>query len=500
MLLRTRFYLPPLREKGIVRQALLDRLQASQSGSVILVTAPAGYGKTTLVSQWLHLYPHTFSWLLLGESHNGSQAFWRYLVTALHQVLPTVGEDALSMLDAASPDYQTVMTSLLNDLDGQMDQNVRHVPISLVLDDFHCVKEPQLLDQFCFFLDNLPVGIRLVITSRDTPDIGVAGRLVRGQLIVFGVKDLRFNRHDVARFFQETMSIQASEAIIDGVANRTEGWVAGLQLVAISLRQSSLQAQTFLTESKLDRHISDYLLEEVFLSQSEDLKRFLLITALTRRFCAGLCNAMLKQRSAAVWMEQLEKKDLFLVSLDNHRTWYRYHELFRQFLLQRWQAHPEEKDVIFELALCWYRDNGEYQDAVEMCIQHERWESAFDLLLEWHCVLPEPEGTAGCDQTERLIEWLKLFPNTLRAGFLQRIAKPFCSTALESASDQDASDKNALTAREQAVLELLSQGLPNKHIADQLHISLNTLKVHIRNLYQKLGVSNRRQALLKVLK
>lgn len=510
MLLKTRFYLPPLRQNGVIRHRLLKKLQMAHGGSVVLVSAPAGYGKTTLVSQWLHLYPHTFAWLLLGQTHNSPQFFWHYLITALNQIMPQLGNDALESMEYHSSDFEDVVVSLLNDLDRCLDISQHHDPVSLVLDDFHWIKDPILQSQFRFFLDHLPQGIRVVMTSRDVPEIGVANRLAKGLLLQLGVDDLRFDEAESLCFFQETMSLQATEDLIHGMTQKTEGWVAGLQLVAISMRQP--HAQTLLSEEGLDRHISDYLLEEVFSSQPEALKQFLLITAIPKRFCAGLCNAMLESDTALGIIEQLEKKDLFLVPLDNHRTWYRYHELFRQFLLQRLMPQLKKSANYVDTALNWLQENGKHQDAVELCLQCQDWERAFDLLLEWYCIVPSARKIAYDDNLEKVRDWFKYFPAEKRDAFLSLLMRNDAPAKIGGYQASNTGARSSLssfivvegqaslTSREQSVLDLLSQGIPNKAIADNLHISLNTLKVHIRNLYQKMGVENRQQALLKIHK
>lgn len=488
MLLKTRFYLPPLRANNVVRTRLLARLDESSGGSLILVSAPAGYGKTTLVSQWLHSRPQQFAWLSLGREHDVLDVFWRYAIQSLQQIQPQLGREAESIwLESPRRNYASVVISLLNDLDALGERNQSDDPISLVLDDFHLIKNPQILSLFSTFLDHLPSSIRVVMTSRDLPDVNLSRRRANGQLLHLSVEDLRFNDTEAVTFFQEFMALQSGAQTAAALGQKTEGWVAGMQLVALSLKQKTTQAEALLHTQALDRHISDYLLDEVFGVQSPELQQFLMLSALTPRFCAGLCNAICQRSDGLQVITQLESSDLFLVALDNHRTWYRYHDLFRRFLLQRISQWPDaQRLACSERALEWLEGNGYYDDAVELCLQQALWPQAVRLLnSDW--------VQAEVAYQQKRLHWLEQIPEPVlkRDAELSVSAEPVAEETLPTGIEP-------LTRREQAVLQLIGEGLSNKAIAEQLHISLNTLKVHIRNLYGKIGVENRTQALLKI--
>lgn len=498
MLLKTRFYLPPLRTGNVVRGRLLNRLNESSGGSLVLVSAPAGYGKTTLVSQWLHSRSHRFAWLSLGSEHDVLDVFWQYAIQSLQQIEPQIGHEAHSIwLESPRRNYASVVISLLNDLDALGERNQSDDPISLVLDDFHLIKNPQLLSLFSTFLDHLPSSIRVVVTSRDLPDLCLARRRASGQLLHVAVEELRFNDEEAVAFFDHDPALSQNNVVAMALAQKTEGWVAGMQLVALSLKQDAVRADQLLKSQALDRHISDYLLEEVFSSQPEALKQFLLLTALAPRFCAGLSNAVCQRNDGLQVIVELESSDLFLVALDNHRTWYRYHDLFRRFLLQQvaqWDA--QQRTAFCVRALAWLEANGNYDDAVELCLQQSLWPQLLRLLnSDWMLL------EAGYQQ--KRLHWLEQIPQDVLLNtpeYSEQGApehRPLKSRAL-NVPKEDHPSIEPLTRREQVVLQLIGEGLSNKAIAEQLHISLNTLKVHIRNLYGKMGVENRTQALLKI--
>ncbi|MDX5299202.1 MAG: hypothetical protein LPK85_09650, partial [Gammaproteobacteria bacterium] len=284
MLLRTRFYIPPLRQGAVERPSLIERLQASSGGSLVVLAAPAGYGKTTLVSQWLHRHPQTFAWLTLGAEHNATITFWQYTIVALRQIQPDIGEVAEAMIRRqGEPDVRAVIVALLNDLDRLSIRNSARDPITLVMDDFHVLRNVRLLRHISLFLDHLPSCIRVVITSRDAPELGLARRRANGQLLEFGVAELRFDTAESAAFLCGTMELSLVPQQVKAFCERTEGWVAGLQLAAISHHRLPDDA----TGTELDRYVADYLLEEVFGGLDQDVQRFLLQTASVKRFCAG---------------------------------------------------------------------------------------------------------------------------------------------------------------------------------------------------------------------
>ena len=494
MLLKTRFYLPPLRKQSVYRSSLIDRLNASSGGELVVITAPAGYGKSTLVSQWLHHFPHTFAWLTLDNSHNAPLQFWRYILNALQSIQPTVGVEAKRLIEQRG-DYQVsdIVISLLNDLDQLSSHSESNTAITLVLDDFHLLENKQLLSLINLFLDHHPSGIRLVITSREEPPLVLARRRANNQLVALTAKDLAFNLEESQQFFTHAMALELEESSVKTLLKGTEGWVAGLQLAALSLKSGNTHTEEFVKNTGLDRHIEDYLFEEVFSRQPDEIQCFLIKTSLAPRFCASLSNKITDSTNSQALLIKLEQANLFLVPLDNHRTWYRYHDLFRQFLLQQFQQLSIEQQYGYHAyAADWYEQSGYIEDAIEQHLLSQQWASATTLI---QALASEVDNAIDPEQLERWCRYLPL-SDAKKITSLQAKRSENSSSLTEATSVIKGAEP--LTQREKEVLALVTQGHPNKIIAEKLHISLNTLKVHIRNLYGKIGVENRTQALIKM--
>jgi len=254
MLLKTRFYLPPLRQKSVYRGELLARLNSSLGGNLVLISAPAGYGKSTLVSQWLHHFPHTFTWLTLDQSHNSPLQFWRYIINAIQNIQPNIGNHASNMItQGLDNDMTDIVISLLNDLHQVSSHVEKNDAISLVLDDFHLLTNQTLLSLINLFIDHLPTGMRLVLTSRVEPSLALARRRANNQLIEFNLKDMAFSPAESKQFFSESMALTLDEQVHEIVFNGTEGWIAGLQLAAISLKSGDTNTEQLVKSAGLDR-------------------------------------------------------------------------------------------------------------------------------------------------------------------------------------------------------------------------------------------------------
>ena len=279
MLLKTRFYIPPLRKNIVQREPLLQILNSSEGGQLVVISAPAGYGKTTLISQWLHHSPHTFSWLALDDTQAAPGIFWRYFITALNQASPGCGEHPLQLLRDNQNEHalENALIALLNELDAISPSSPRDA-ITLVLDDFHLIATPELSGQFNSFLNHLPPSLRIVITSRSAPDLALARRRASNQLVEIDQHQLRFSAEDSNRFLQQTMSLPISGRQSQLYFQETEGWIAGLQLIGLSLQKTASMplpaVENHQAESDHNRHkqpglslqrdIADYLLDEVY--------------------------------------------------------------------------------------------------------------------------------------------------------------------------------------------------------------------------------------------
>ena len=363
-LLQTKLHVPRLRPFLVPRPHLIKALNQGLAGKLTLISAPAGFGKTTLVSSWIDtlqtenatLPPLStqIAWLSLDKNDHVPARFLSYIIAALQRVDPHIGVSARSMLQASPLPVPTLLTALLNDIAARPD------PLVLVLDDYHVIDAQPIDEALAFLLDHMPPQLHLVITTREDPNLPLARLRVRGQLTTVRASDLRFDLAEAAVFLRQTMGLDLSEDNIAALEARTEGWVAGLQLASISLQGRQHDAADFIDAfTGSHRFVLDYLVEEVLHQQSESVQRFLLQTSILDRLCGPLCDAVCLSTDGQATLEALDRANLFLIPLDNERRWYRYHHLFVEFLRQRLQQQYPNNIAEHEIrASEWYEDNG----------------------------------------------------------------------------------------------------------------------------------------------
>lgn len=511
MLLKTRFYLPPVRPKAVIRNRLLQPLAQLHGGELLAVIAPAGYGKTTLVSQWLRHNPHVSAWLALDQTFITPALFWRYLIQAIQNMQPKVGLQALTLLnDTEQRDFHQVVISLLNELDSLTEKVHSDQPITLVLDDFHLVDNSEVLEQFNLFLDHLPPSIRLILITRNEPEIAFARRLANNQLKLISTPELIFTHDEINTFLHETMELTLDPTQLHSLEEATEGWIVGLQLAALALQQQTPERHPLPTNTAngndqenteqqgIGRHVTDYLFNEVFNLQPNTIQKLLIKTALVDKFCAGLINQILDTHQGVEFISEIDRRNLFLIALDNHQTWFRYHDLFKQFLQnQLKRLAPTEISSLQEKVVSWFEDAGYLDDAIHHSIRFQQWQKSISLLE----MVIEEKLALGHYQI--LDYWISQLPEEeIHSPAIIEARKklekhPLRHTPSKQANEETKLSSEPLTEKEKEVMSLIAQGLSNKEIAETMQISLNTLKVHIRNLYGKMGVENRQQALLK---
>ena len=328
-LLRTKLFVPPPRSSLVPRPHLVDKLnQGLRHGCrLILVSAPAGFGKTTLVTDWGLQFGGSpegqssqLCWLSLDEGDNDPTRFLTYLITALRQASTDIGERALALLQSPqSPPWEIALTTLINDV------VTAATPIVLVLDDYHDIRTQQIHQQLAFLLEHLPPQLCLVILTREDPLLPLGRLRAHGHLLEIHQEDLRFSLPEITHFLQQSMSLDLSAEDIAALARRTEGWIAGLQLAALSMQGRNNLTSFVQAFTGSNRFILDYLIEEVFEKQPAEMKRFLIQTSVLQRLSAPLCSAVTETAVAQTLLETLEQANLFIVPLDQSRGWYRYH-------------------------------------------------------------------------------------------------------------------------------------------------------------------------------
>src|SRR5216683_4975345 len=360
-ILATKLYIAPLRPNVVSRPRLLERLNEGLHRNLILISAPAGFGKTTLVSEWLASCHRPAAWLSLDEGENDPARFLTYLVAAVQTIAPTIGEGVLTILQSSQPPPpEALLTALLNDLTTIQDHFV------LVLDDYHVLDAKAVDQTLTYLVEHLPPHMHLVIATREDPHLPLARLRARGHLTEVRAADLRFTPSEAAAFLNQVMGLGLSAEDIAALETRTEGWIAGLHLAAISL-QGQQDATSFIQSFTGSHHfVLDYLVEEVLGQQSEGVQTFLLRTSILDRFCGPLCDAVLMDPSVPgrATLDYLERANLFIVPLDSERRWYRYHHLFAELLRQRLHqsaSSGNEAGGVPEYhirASRWYEDHG----------------------------------------------------------------------------------------------------------------------------------------------
>jgi LuxR family maltose regulon positive regulatory protein len=400
VLLATKIGIPRIRPDLLSRSHLIGRLEEATTRELVLVSTPAGFGKTTLLAGWAKSSESPVAWLSLDGDDNDPARFWRYIVAAVDRVHKGIGEQALSLLNAsAQPTPKAVVTAMVNELTARPGELV------LVLDDCHLIESHAIHDSLAFLLENLPPGVHVVIASRREPPIPLARFRARGQLAELRAADLRFTLEEATALLHKVWEINLPEESIAALEARTEGWVTGLQLAALSLRGASDPARFIQGFTGSNRYILDYLTEEVLEQQPGDVRSFLLETSVLEQLSGPLCDGLTGRSDGQEMLEQLERANLFLVPLDEERHWYRYHHLFADLLLARLQsADPKRVSELHWKAATWFEAYELVGDAVRHALAagEAMWAAR---LVEQHVeeVLRRGEG-------ETLRGWLAALP------------------------------------------------------------------------------------------
>ncbi len=384
-LLATKLHIPEPRLEMVPRKALIERLNNGIGSKLTLISAPAGFGKTTILSEWVYQTQLPVAWISLDKNDNDPVHFTRYAVAALQKIKPEIGETALNLLQLPQPPpYDAIIYNLV--------QEIENVPqdFVLVFDDYHVIDTEQIHQLVELLLNNLPPQLHLALATRVDPPLPLARMRVRNQLSEFRVSDLCFTEDETTRFFNTVMKLNLSNQDIAILEARTEGWIAGLQLAALSMQGSSDPSVFIRAFAGDDRLIVDYLVEEVLSRQSANVQDFLLNTSILSRLSEPLCDYVTNRQGSQKILEDLEKANLFIVPLDNKRNWYRYHHLFADLLRQR--LKQKEQDMVSRLhikACEWLESNDFTEEAIEHALAANEFERAAHLiekyiLAKWH--------------------------------------------------------------------------------------------------------------------
>jgi LuxR family maltose regulon positive regulatory protein len=410
IILHTKLGVPPIRKVAVSRTRLLDYSNKGllQGGEFLrkltLVSAPAGYGKTTLISEWLHQLDVQAAWLSLDESDNDPARFLVYLITAIQVIQPKFGESLLAMIQSPqTPPQEVILTILVNEL------AVLPSLFILVLDDYQAINNLSIHRQITFLLENLSTRMHLVLITREDPLIPISRLRARDQVLEIRQDDLRFTLDEISEFMRRVMQLDLTYDDIVALERRTEGWIAGLQLAGLSLHGLRDKGYFIREFTGTNRYILDYLIEEVFNRQSVDMREFLLETAILDRLSGPLCDAVTGRSGSQEMLEQLDKVNMFIVPLDQSRTWYRYHRLFSELL--RHQRHLvgqiTDKIILHQRASQWFESEGYPSEAIQHSLAAQDWLKAAQLIGRVN------ESMFKHGEIVTLLGWLEKLPTEL---------------------------------------------------------------------------------------
>jgi len=446
-LLKTKLFIPSTRSKLVSRSRLTEKLNGGLGRKLTLISAPAGFGKTTIVSEWVQDLDEEYqvAWFSLGENDNVLARFLSYFVASLQGHVAHIGGEVLEMLQLPQlPKVEALLTPLLNEITSIRKETV------FVLDDFHLIEDLQVHQAMDFLVENSPQQFHLVIVTREDPPLPLARLSARNQLTELRAKDLRFTKAESAEFLTQVMGLNLSVKQVSVLEERTEGWIAGLQLAAISMQ--GLEDVTAFIETFTGSHrlVLDYLIEEVLVHQSDDVQDFLLKTSILDKLNGSLCDTLTGQKNGQRQLERLEQANLFVVPLDEEREWFRYHHLFSNLLRQRVRKTFHDEFAALHLkASKWYFENNFSDDAIEHAILSKDYHWTAELIEASidHALL--------FGEQNKLKRWLSNLPETeilqspqlcvLKASslFAENLLEEACyfldavKTALDSSSSTD---------------------------------------------------------------
>lgn len=412
-ILQTKLYMPRIRPSLVPRPHLITKLNGGLHRKLTLLSAPAGFGKTTLVSEWIAGCDQPFAWLSLDKSDSDLIHFLTYLIAALQTHRSSLGHKAAGMLALPQPPpAESILTTLINEIVTVQDE------FALVLDDYDVLNAPLIDRAVDFLLQHLPKQMHLVITTRQDPNLSLSQLRARGLLTELRTADLRFTVEETAVFLQKVTGLTFSAHEIAVLERRTEGWIAGLQLAAVSMRGQNDVHEFIETFAGDARYIADYLVDEVLQHQPEHIRSFLIQTSILERLSGSLCDAVTNQSEGELLLERLELSNLFITPLDNKRQWYRYHRLFAEMLQTRLKNEVERASVaaLHERASVWFEANGFLSEAIEHALATPNYERAARLVEQIADQAMYRTGEAAA-----LARWLNELPDSVaiaRPGLL----------------------------------------------------------------------------------
>jgi LuxR family maltose regulon positive regulatory protein len=377
-MLLTKLHIPPTGNNIVHRPELYEKLNIGLSRKLIVISAPAGFGKTALLSDWINQHKIPTAWFSLDKGDNDPVEFLSYIISGIQSINKEFGQSALGLLNSPNkPSSESIISLLINDI-LNINQN-----FLLVLDDFHLITSSDILGLVAYLLEHIPNNIHIAILTRSDPTLPIARLRSQNQLVELRSSDLSFSANEIFDLFNKKLKLKLSIDDVYSLETITEGWIAGLQLTALSI-QGREDISEFIQDLKGDnRYIMDYLMEEVLKIQTDDIREFLIQTSVLEQMSAPLCNKVLNRNDSRLILETLNKNNMFIVPFDDERHWYRYHHLFADLLKQRLQQKDQMLIIDIHNKACdWFEQNNMFDFAIEHALEIKNYEKSIQLLGE----------------------------------------------------------------------------------------------------------------------
>jgi LuxR family maltose regulon positive regulatory protein len=400
-ILKTKLVIPPLRGNVVHRPRLIEKLNAVLDKKMCLVSAPAGYGKSTLLLDWIRNLDIPVAWFSIDIQDNDLSLYYSCFLQAIQGRFPKFGNSLSNLLQSSQPPtFGTIITNLINEL-YQLNSE-----LIIILDDFHLIQSQNILDSMSLLLDNLPANNHIVIASRTHLPLNIGNYRVQNEIIEINLHDLRFDQNETNAFFREFMGVQLGDETAQKLIDTIEGWVAGLQLLRLSNKDTSELDRTLKKFGEGHPYISEYLMNEVIKNQPDEILLFLYTTSLLKKFNHVLCDEIMQSEISRSIIKDISDRNLFIIDLDYEQYWFRYHHLFSDFLQTRANQHfslATQKEILNKAAL-WFSANGDYEEAINYFLEAQNYQNAAELIEKtgWTFLF---NGRAG-----PLLSWLHRMP------------------------------------------------------------------------------------------
>ena len=360
-ILRTKLFIPPLREDTISRPRLIERINQNITNKALFISAPAGFGKSTLLAEWAAQSALPVCWVSLDQTENDPVNFLSYLIASVQKNYEDLGDSILNALRTpGSPPVESLLNAWINEISEHTKDFV------LILDDFHHIQDQAVIDLICNLTDHQPSQLHLLLASRADLPLSCSRLRARGDLIDLGITELRFTTDESIKYLRNQLGDRISENDARTLSERTEGWIVGLHMAVLSMKSSDNIPQYVAQFSAQNQYITDYLLDEILFRQSDDVKEFLLATSILKKFTAPLCDYLLEKNNSQEKIDNLVRSGLFTIPLDTTRTWFRYHHLFSELLQIRLENSSNfSVKTLHRKASEWFANEGMLEESID---------------------------------------------------------------------------------------------------------------------------------------